>query len=66
MLRRVEAGASLLVTVAGRPVAELVPTASKRRVSGDRLEEIFRSPLPQGLEDDLMALEVVVTDPFSV
>lgn len=31
VLREVEAGASLRVTVRGRPVAELVPVSSRRR-----------------------------------
>jgi prevent-host-death family protein len=34
VLRRVEAGARLRVTVSGRPVAELVPLASRPRSMG--------------------------------
>lgn len=65
VLHRVEAGESLLVTVAGRPVAELVPTAPKRWVSGERLTEVFRSPQPRGLEDDLTRLPAAVSDLFT-
>ena len=63
VLRRVEAGESLVVTVAGRPVAELTPTAPRRWVSGERLAALWRSPVPKGA-DDLARLPAEVTDPY--
>lgn len=44
ILREVEAGASLRVTVRGRPVAELVPVSSRRH-------SLRRSELARILED---------------
>lgn len=65
VLRRVEAGESLTVTVAGRPVAELSPAAPRRWVSGSRLAALWRGPAPRGLEAGLERLEAGVIDPFA-
>lgn len=47
VLRRVEAGERLTVTVAGRPVADLVPHEQRRRfVSRATLERILRENPP--------------------
>lgn len=64
VLRRVEAGESLLVTVAGRPVAQLSPAARRRWVSGDALAGIWRGPVPRGLDDDLTRLGAAPGDPY--
>ena len=64
VLRRVEAGETLTVTVAGRPVAELSPAARRRWVTGDALAEIWRAPAPRGLDDDLGQLGAGLVDPF--
>lgn len=65
VLRRVEAGESLTITVAGRPVAELSPAGRRRWVSGPALAQLWRGPAPRGLEDDLARLDATVTDPFA-
>ncbi|MGH9069372.1 MAG: type II toxin-antitoxin system Phd/YefM family antitoxin [Acidimicrobiales bacterium] len=65
VLRRVEAGETLTVTVAGRPVAELGPTRRRRWVSGAALASIWHGPAPSGLEDDLGRLGAALVDPFS-
>jgi len=64
VLRRVEAGESLLVTVAGRPVAELSPARRRRWVSGPELAGVWHGPTPHGLEDDLVGLGAALVDPF--
>jgi prevent-host-death family protein len=64
VLRRVEAGETLTVTVAGRPVAELRPARRRCWVSGPALAEIWQGPAPQRLEDDLAGLGAELTDPF--
>lgn len=64
VLRRVEAGETLTVTVAGRPVAELSPVGRGRWVSPAALTKIWRGPTPRGLEDDLEILGGAVVDPF--
>lgn len=59
VLRQIEAGALLTVTVNGRPVAELSPLRSHRRPSMRRTEiaAVLRShQADPGLRDDLAAL----------
>lgn len=65
VLRRVEAGESLTVTVAGRPVAELSPAARRRWVAGEPLAEVWRGPAPHGLDDDLRLFGAGLVDPFA-
>ncbi len=64
VLRRIEAGETLLVTVAGRPVAQLSPAAKRRWVRGDTLAAVWRGPAPRGLDDDLERLGAGLADPF--
>lgn len=64
VLRRVEAGETLTVTVSGRPVAELSPVRSHRWVSGSGLSTIWRGPTPRGLDNDLARLDARLVDPF--
>lgn len=64
VLRRVEAGETLTVTVAGRPVAELSPPARRRWVAGSALAKAWRGPVPRGLDDDLAQFEAELVDPF--
>ncbi|MGH7912193.1 MAG: type II toxin-antitoxin system Phd/YefM family antitoxin [Candidatus Dormibacteraceae bacterium] len=64
VLRRVEAGETFTVTVAGRPVAELGPTHRRRWVSGLALTDIWHGPPTRGLDDDLARLGAGVVDPF--
>ena len=65
VLRRAEAGETLTVTVAGRPVAELGPAHRRRWVSGAALASIWRAKAPQGLDADLERLPAGVPDPFA-
>ncbi len=64
VLRRVEAGARLTVTVAGRPVAELAPAARRQWVAGPALAAVWQGPTPQELDSDLTRLEAGISDPF--
>ncbi len=64
VLRRVEAGETLTVTVAGRPVAELGPAVRRRWVAGPALARVWHGPTPRGLDDDLAQLGAAVVDPF--
>lgn len=65
VLRRVEAGESLTVTVAGRPVAELHPTRRDRWVGGIALAKVWHGPPPRGLDDNLARLGAGLVDPFA-
>ncbi len=64
VLRRVEAGETVTVTVAGRPVAELAPAARRRWVTGRALADVWRGPGPPGLDEDLGRLGAHLVDPF--
>lgn len=65
VLRRVERGESLVVTVSGRPVAQLSPILGRRWVSGAALDLVWHGPTPQGLADDLDELGGDLVDPFA-
>lgn len=64
VLRRVEGGETLTVTVSGRPVARLSPIRHRRWVSGDDLAAVWAGPAPTGMESDLAGLGGAVADPF--
>jgi prevent-host-death family protein len=54
ILRRVEAGERLQVTVSRRPVAELAPLGRPQWVSGAAMERLLReAPADRGLLEDL-------------
>lgn len=65
VLRRVEAGETFTVTVAGRPVAELRPAQRRRWVSGAALVGIWQAPVPRSLDDELGRLGAGLVEPFS-
>ncbi len=65
VLRRVEAGEMLTVTVAGRPVAELAPAGRRRWVSGGALSAVWHGPAPRSLDEDLGRLGAGLADPFA-
>lgn len=65
VLRRVEAGESLTVTVAGRPVAELRATGRRRWVGGEILARVWQGPSPRDLADDLAQLDAGLVDPYA-
>lgn len=64
VLRRVEAGERLIVTVSGRPVAEMSPVQRHRWVSGTALTRVWRGPAPRDLGPDLERLDLGLTNPF--
>jgi prevent-host-death family protein len=65
VLRRVEAGETMIVTVSGRPVAELSPAHRRQWVSGDTLRNVWRGPTPHDLEQDLERMPAALVDPFT-
>ena len=64
VLRRVEAGETLTVTVAGREVAELSPVRRHRWVRGSALDRVWRGPAPRDLERDIAMIDTSVIDPY--
>jgi len=65
VLRRAEAGEEFTITVAGRPVARLGPAAKRRWVSGPDLRDVFQTPTPQTLDEDLERFHARLADPFA-
>jgi prevent-host-death family protein len=55
ILRRAEAGERFVITVHGRPVAELGPTSRQTWVRAEVVREVLSSPTDPGLLDDLAA-----------
>jgi prevent-host-death family protein len=65
VLRRAEAGEEFIVTVAGRPVAQLGPVRRRHWVGGSQLQRVWETPAPQTLDDDLAKLPGEITDVFA-
>lgn len=65
VLRRAEGGEEIIVTVAGRPVARLIPAGRRHWVSGPPLQAVWKTPPPRTLADDLTRLPAALTDPFA-
>ena len=65
VLRRAEQGEEFVITIDGRPVAELGPHRRKRWVARDRLQNLIASPATPTLLDDLRRLEGDLGSPFT-
>lgn len=65
VLRRAEAGEEFTITVSGRPVAHLGPAAKRRWVGTAALREVFGTPAPETLAEDLKRLPTELADPFA-
>ncbi len=65
ILRRAEAGETIIITVSGRPVAQIGPIARRTWVPTAELAPIWTTPAPQGLEDDLAEFDVELDDPYA-
>lgn len=64
VLRRVEAGERLRVTVSRRPVAELGPLGRPLWISGAAMQRVLReAPVDRALLEDLAALREQTIDP---
>lgn len=63
VLREVEAGAELRITVSGRPVAELSPIQQRRHfVPTWQLDDLFELPIDDELAQDLAELDSPADD----
>jgi prevent-host-death family protein len=64
VLRRVEAGERVRISVNRRPVAELVPLGRPQWASGGAIERVLReASADSGLLDDLAAIRAQVIEP---
>lgn len=64
VLRRAEAGEQMTITVAGRPVAALGPTAHRQWVRGPALSAVWQTAAPRTLAVDLERFSGSLSDPF--
>ena len=65
VLRRAERGEEFVITIDGRPVAELGPHRRKRWVARDRLGGLMAQPAAPTLLDDVRRLGTELGDPIS-
>lgn len=65
LVRRVEAGESITVTVSGRPVARLVPADRNAWRTFAEIEELFAGPADLEWERDRDVLDARPRDPWS-
>jgi prevent-host-death family protein len=64
VLRRVQQGEHFLVTVDGRPVAQLGPHRPRRWVERDRLRTLIAEPAVPTLLDDVRRFDGGLARPF--
>ena len=65
VLRRAEAGEEFIVTVAGRPVAQIGPLRRDTWVPTGRLQDLLKLPADPALAADLQAFQASLSDPWS-
>lgn len=65
VLRRAEVGEEIIITVSGRPVAQLGPTRSRRWVKGSELSDLWDLPVDANLTEDLRQFDSDLQDPWS-
>lgn len=66
LLRRVEAGEEITITVAGRASARLVAAAPRRWRSFTEVAELFDGPADTAWETDRDRIDQTMRDPWSV
>lgn len=63
LVRRVEAGEEIVITVAGRPSARLVAVAAQQWRSFDAIAELFNGPADDEWKLDRDRIDQTVRDP---
>jgi prevent-host-death family protein len=65
ILRRAESGEELIITVAGRPVAQLGPIGKAHFVPSSRLADVWAMPPDPTLEKELEFMGGEMRDPWA-
>jgi prevent-host-death family protein len=65
LVRRVEHGEEILITVAGRPTARLVPARPARWRRWQEFDELFRGPADADWDHDRELLDDELRDPWN-
>lgn len=66
LVRRVEAGEEITITVAGRPSARLVPAGSQSWRSFAAIAELFDGPEDTGWDAERDLIDQTMRDPWTV
>ncbi len=64
LVRRVEAGEEITITVAGRPSARLVPVAPHSWRVWEEVAELFDGPSDEARDEDRDRIDTELTDPW--
>ena len=64
LIRRVETGEQIDITVAGRLAARIVPVAPKRWQTWDAIAELFQGPPDTSWESDQELVDQSITNPW--
>jgi prevent-host-death family protein len=64
VVRRVESGESLVVTVSGRPAARIVPIGGRQWRRWDEVKDALRGTGALGLTEDMELIDDELRDPF--
>jgi prevent-host-death family protein len=65
IVKRAEGGETVVVTVSGRPAAQLVPVPRRRWRRAEDLRELAALPPDEALLEDTAALDQSLSDPFA-
>ncbi|QZA08982.1 type II toxin-antitoxin system prevent-host-death family antitoxin [Mycolicibacter heraklionensis] len=65
LVRRVEDGEEITITVAGRPSARLVPAAPRAWRRWTDIAELFNGPEDPAWSDDRETIEHAIADPWN-
>ena len=65
LVRRVQAGEEVTVTVAGRPSARLVPAATRTWRRWDEVADLFGGPADPAWQDDRERIDQELRDPWA-
>lgn len=65
LVRRVEEGEEIVITVSGRPTARLVPTRPRRWHSWVDVADLFDGPVDPDWSSDRELLDETVRDPWA-
>ena len=65
LLRRVEGGETITITVSGRPSAQLTPVHPNQWCTWDEIDELFRGPADPDWSAQRDLLDNAFTDPWT-
>ena len=64
LVRQVESGEEIEITVSGRPAARMIPAAPKRWQRWDHIAELFSGRPDPDWQTDIVLIEQSITNPW--